>query len=132
MWTRFNYFVIIEAALLGGKTLFGDKELTVWGIAFGFGLSLLWYVMGAQDRYLVEVYRKQIEDAADLIADGLATVVPRRISAVGQVPDPRHHIEGSVSAWRLNPISTTRLAALIPLAATLAWAGMLVSTVAAS
>ena len=126
MWTRFNYFVIVEAALLGGKTIFGDKDLTVWGIVFGLGLSLLWYVMGAQDRYLVQVYRKQIEDAADLINDGLTTAAPRRITAVGQVPDPQHHVKGSISAWRLEPISTTRLAALIPLVATAAWSGILI------
>lgn len=128
MWTRFNYFVVVEAALLGGRTIFGDKQLTVWGIAFGLGLSLIWYVMGAQDRYLVQVYRRQIEDAADLIFDGLATVSSRRIAAVGQVPDPRHHIRGSIHAWRLDPISTTKLAALIPLVVTAAWAVMLVST----
>ena len=128
MWTRFNYFVIVEAALLGGKTIFGDRDLTVWGIVFGLGLSLLWYVMGAQDRYLVEVYRKQIEDAAELLNNGLATAAPRRISAVGQVPDPQHHVKGSITAWRLDPISTTRLAAVIPLVAMAAWGGILIGT----
>lgn len=29
MWTRFNYFVVIEAALMGGRTIFGDKELGI-------------------------------------------------------------------------------------------------------
>jgi len=42
MWTRFNYFVVIHAALIGGKTIFGEKNLGRPGMWFGLGLSLVW------------------------------------------------------------------------------------------
>src|SRR2546426_509011 len=61
MWTRFNYFVVIEAALIGGKTIFGDKQIGTAGLIFGLCLSLVWYVMGAEDRFLVQVYRNQVK-----------------------------------------------------------------------
>jgi hypothetical protein len=41
MWTRFNYFVLIEAALIGGKTIFGDKAINTAGLYFGLALSLV-------------------------------------------------------------------------------------------
>jgi hypothetical protein len=125
MWTRFNYFVIIEAALLGGRTIFGEQSLTVPGIVFGVGLSAVWYVMGAEDRYLVQVYRKHVDDAAKLLGDATAKVSAARSPAVGQLSDARMHFRNSLSGWRVERISTTRLAALIPLAVTLAWSGML-------
>jgi hypothetical protein len=52
MWTRFNFFVTLEAALLGGKVLLvGEKSALMVGFA-GVILSVVWYVMGAQDRFL--------------------------------------------------------------------------------
>jgi hypothetical protein len=44
--TRFNYFVVIEATLIGGKPIFGDKTISTWGLSFGLALSVVWYVMG--------------------------------------------------------------------------------------
>jgi len=41
MWTRFNYFVLIEAALIGGKKIFGDKSISAAGLCFGLALSLV-------------------------------------------------------------------------------------------
>src|SRR5690348_6076699 len=67
MWTRFNYFVAIQAALIGGKTVFGNETISIAGLCFGLALSLLWYVMGAEDRFLVVKYRTQVEKAADVL-----------------------------------------------------------------
>ena len=125
MWTRFNYFVVLQAALIGGKTIFGDRELSVWGVMFGITLSLVWYVMGAEDRYLVQLYRHQIEEAAQVIASGVGSPAPRPITPVGHVPDPRFQVKPSITAWRVDPMSTTRLAAWIPLLALAVWIGML-------
>jgi hypothetical protein len=64
MWTRFNFFVTLEAALLGGKVLLvPDKPSPMVGIA-GMILSVVWYMMGAQDRFLADFYRWQIKEAA--------------------------------------------------------------------
>src|SRR5215471_12759694 len=62
MWTRFNFFVLIEAALIGGKTIFGDRTISIAGLFFGLTLSIIWYVMGAEDRFLVQRYRDQIRE----------------------------------------------------------------------
>ena len=68
MWTRFNYFVGIESALVGGKLIFGGGTFSPALAIVGLAVSFIWYVMGAEDRFLVRVYRDQVKDAADLIA----------------------------------------------------------------
>src|SRR5215475_12180104 len=57
MRTRFNYFVVIEAALIRGKTIFGDRTISIAGLSFGLALSLVRYVMGSEDRHQVRTYR---------------------------------------------------------------------------
>ena len=131
MWTRFNYFVIIEAALIGGKTVFGEGKLVIAGIAFGLGLSVFWYVMGAEDRYLFVFYRDEAKRAGELAAnssgwrpypfDGEVSQAKDHppYNSVGNVPDVFDWL--SPSAWRLPWISTTKLAALIPLIVCIIW-----------
>jgi hypothetical protein len=53
MWTRFNYFVGIETALIGGKLIFGNRKLSPEVAIVGVVVSLIWYVMGGEDRFLV-------------------------------------------------------------------------------
>src|SRR5262245_12977701 len=67
MWTRFNYFVGIESALVGGKLIFGSGRLSAEIAIVGAIVSLTWYVMGAEDRFLVRLYRGHVKDAADLL-----------------------------------------------------------------
>jgi hypothetical protein len=68
MWTRFNFFVTIESALIGGKFLIASNVPSRELATAGMILSALWYVMGAQDRYLVKIYRWHVEGAAKRIA----------------------------------------------------------------
>src|SRR5262245_41529780 len=68
MWTRFNYFIGIESALVGGKLIFGDGKLQPQVAMVGAVVSLIWYVMGAEDRFLVRVYRSHVKHAADLLS----------------------------------------------------------------
>jgi len=134
MWTRFNYFVVIEAALIGGKTIFGDKNISIPGLCFGLVLSLVWYVMGAEDRFLVQMYRDQEKEAAALLTDSLWPESKHKYHFVGD-PDgvserfksPSQSWLDHLTAWRLAPISTTRLASLIPLAVSLVWLGFLIN-----
>ncbi len=51
MWTRFNYFVGIESALVGGKLIFGSGKLSLEVAIVGAIVSLIWYDMGAEDRF---------------------------------------------------------------------------------
>jgi hypothetical protein len=135
MWTRFNFFVTIESALMsaliGGQILFGSRDIAAdeltqvrAGLAsVGLVLSLIWYVFGAEDRFLVEVYRDQVKEAA------------MRIKALA--PNAGYHGHAGnvghlepvefkgLSSWRIEPISTTRLAALFPLCTFLLWLSLL-------
>jgi len=131
MWTRFNYFVVIQAALIGGKTIFGNKAVSIAG--FGLCLSLVWYVMGAEDRFLVQRYRDQVKEAAALLAGSLWPSTVQKYHFVGDPAgagasfrSPRQGWLDFITAWRLEAISTTRLASLIPLTVSLVWLGLLV------
>ena len=134
MWTRFNYFLTIESALVGGILLgSGDINITPQLAIVGAGVSLFWYVMGAEDRFLVRVYRKQVEDAAALVAhvEWPTQQEPYRqepYCAVGEIENTSKKLRMSLSGWRCDPISTTRLAALIPLMALCGWLTVLVLT----
>jgi hypothetical protein len=50
MWTRFNFFVVIEPALIGGRFIAGDGKLIAELAIVGAVLSLVWYIFGIQDR----------------------------------------------------------------------------------
>jgi hypothetical protein len=72
LWTRFNYFLTIEVALFGylGYLTF-DKNLAGparFPIVLGIVVSALWYIVGAQDRALVEIYRDRASRAATAFA----------------------------------------------------------------
>lgn len=128
MWTRFNYFVGIESALVGGKLIFGNGKLSPEIAIVGAVVSLIWYVMGAEDRFLVRVYRGHVKDAADLIEKVVwnATACgPYR--HVGEVAESSRTLKWELSGWRVEAFSTTRLAAWIPLLVLLAWLGLLLA-----
>jgi hypothetical protein len=125
MWTRFNYFVGIESALAGGKLVFGDGKLSSEVAMVGAIVSLIWYVMGAEDRFLVRVYRGHVMDAADLVAKSVWGDTQPPYCHVGEIKESSKAISWELSGWRLEPISTTRLAALIPLLVLIAWLGVL-------
>lgn len=148
MWTRFNFFVTLEAALLGGRVLLvGDKPTPMVGVA-GVILSVVWYLMGAQDRFLADFYRWQVMEAAGRLGDALdregesqtneiAAAQQAVMDYVGRVEDDlidryrawrNQKIKGSLSfvlerasSWRSKRFSTTHLAAWIPLAALVLW-----------
>jgi hypothetical protein len=143
LWTRFNYFVGIETALFGGKLLTPNAE-PHWAFPLlGLSVSLLWFVVGAQDRKLVEIYRDQINEAFRQIKNRLAKTDPWviNIPSVGttnwQRPAVPKQASGSVEpkglldpmlSWRLTTISTTRLPALIPLLLVLVWTMLLLAS----
>jgi len=125
MWTRFNYFVGIESALAGGKLIFGGGEFTPELAVVGAVVSLIWYVMGAEDRFLVRVYRRQVKDAADLLARQVwVTSVQGPYRHAGELTESSKGMGWELSGWRWEQISTTRLAAWIPLILTLTWTVM--------
>ena len=132
MWTRFNFFVTIEAVLVGflfssGTNTFSDKAI-YFACVEAF-LSIIWWVFGAQDRYLVRIYRDQVKNVAERIAasdEKRSYYRHRYVSAtpedIGHDPDAiRLGKRWSLLEWRLEPLSITRLAALFPLIILLLW-----------
>lgn len=106
MWTRFNYFVGIESALAGGKLIFGGGKLSTEVAIVGAIVSLIWYFMGAEDRFLVRVYRGHVSDAADLLANALwkaGAYGPYR--HVGEVAESSKGLDWQFSAWRVDSIA---------------------------
>src|SRR5688500_11487896 len=99
MWTRFNYFVGIESALVGGKLIFGGGNLSRELAVVGLIVSLIWYVMGAEDRFLVRVYRKHVEDAGDLMAKSLGGSALPRYRHVGEVTESSRALGWEISGW---------------------------------
>jgi hypothetical protein len=144
MWTRFNFFVTIESALIGGKFIFGGVNPS-WPLALlGTALSFIWYIFGAEDRYLVRVYREQVEEAGkkagtvwpQLSESSEYTPVGKMTQNVRELlqqADRKRSFIGKlverVSGWRYEPVSTTRLAALFPLFVFAVWLGVLVRLV---
>ena len=130
MWTRFNYFIGIETAITGGKILWAGGEVSVdWFSWLGMIVSVFWYMMGAQDRYLSVLYRKQVEEAGNRLAEHLG--IPQ-YTPVGKVSDVRKFDFKSLAEWRSKVFTTTRLAAWVPLVVTLLWVALAVGTALAS
>ena len=64
MWTRFNFFLTAEVALIA--YLFtaarGDTPVMRQFIVIEDILSIIWWGFGAQDRFMVRLYKEQIKD----------------------------------------------------------------------
>jgi len=136
MWMRFNYFVAIESALVGGKFLLDANQLSTELTVAGIVLTIGWYVMGAEDRFLVRVYRKQVENAGKQAANatGSGSDFAKTYLYVGSIDKD---VENSLreadkkkvkvwlwelfTGWRWDPISTTHLASLLPLLVLVLW-----------
>jgi hypothetical protein len=129
MWPRFNYFVVVQTAIVGGKFLTNEGKLSSALAVTGAFLAAIWYVMGAEDRFLVQVYRKHVEDAAKRVVD-LAEWEDSRKKAdyryVGEIEASAKEIRMNPTGWRVPAISTTRLAAIVPLIVFAVWIGILI------
>jgi hypothetical protein len=142
LWTRFNYFVSLQTALFTGKILLPTSE-PPWAFPLmGLGLSLGWYIVGAEDRYLVRIYRQHINEAAKRLEGRLLAEAPSfgALTPVGEIRNSAAALEAldkarpasldkladKITGWRREPISTTRMAAWIPLLLALIWAVLLV------
>lgn len=129
MWQRFNYFLAVETALIGGRVVLAPEgQYNLELLFLGFFISVIWYLMGAQDRYLAELYREETQETFNQLKQqnnwtGSPTAP---LYHVGQVKGVTYNPTEFPTAWRIKKISTTRLAAWIPLAAAIFWAIWLV------
>jgi hypothetical protein len=119
MWQRFYFFLTVELALFGflGYLTFDARvpDATILPALLGLAVSLLWYIVGAQDRWLVEVYRDRANKAAKAFGqdpEGLPDY--ERDHAGAEVPTDGRRRE--VRSWYSRRLSMTRLPATIGLA----------------
>jgi hypothetical protein len=121
VWMRFNFFLTIQSALLGAF-IFSPEKYTNWIPAFGIVVSGLWYIFGAQDRYLIRLYRMQVELTA---TDIKARLCLSEYYFVGQTEDLKgqpekmsalnSRIPTTIYQWKTSFFSMTRIPALFPL-----------------
>jgi hypothetical protein len=137
MWTRFNFFITIHTALMVALVGLFKDEGAVWAALpiplLGVLTSGLWYVTGAQDRYLVRFYREMISYAAarlrpddrDWVHPGVD--VDAAVLRLADAKEPRaggyadvreaEAVLGLVHdrwQWRRAAVSVTRLPAIVP------------------
>lgn len=104
IWTRFNYFLTLQSALFGAAIITIEKYQ--WRVpAFGILISALWYLTGAQDRYLVELYRKQIQKAVPRIKHNLQLSDYYYIGQTEDIPGESErvkdlNIQNTIYQWR--------------------------------
>ena len=136
IWTRFNFFLTLQSALFGASIISIEKYQ--WRVpAFGMFISALWYLAGAQDRFLVELYRKQIQNAIPKIKHGLQLSDYYYIGQTEDIPGEAESVKDlkvvtTIYQWRSKRASTTRLAAIIPLIMLIIWIGVFLGTILSS
>ena len=118
LWNRFNYFLTVQSALFGA-TLLSPEKYRCWIPIFGSLVCALWYVFGAQDRYLVDLYRKEIEKAVGQIRERISLTDYYYVGQTEDIADQMEKIENlnvkqSFYQWRRGLLSTTKLPALFP------------------
>jgi hypothetical protein len=125
LWTRFNFFITIHSALLVALLgLFKDEDVEWTALAIpllGVLMSALWFVTGAQDRYLVVFYRAMITHAANRVApsDDQWAHPGLEIEAAEKILGTP--VERSWLQWRSRHVSVTRLPAIVPVVIGTLW-----------
>jgi hypothetical protein len=130
MWTRFNFFLTLEGAALGAL-VFSSEERDWWLGLYGTLVSAVWYLFGAQDRFLVRLYRTQVREMADQIAEranlsdytyvGRTEEADTYLRQHDQTYQERSWFE-AITEFRSKELSITRLPAVVPLMLLLFWA----------
>jgi hypothetical protein len=122
LWNRFNFFLSVQLAVFGflGYVTFTLKSpgATPLPIVIGLLVSSLWYIVGAQDRALVEIYRDHARAAAQQFAqhpDGIRNYEQSHPAAEIQAYWKK------LDSWYLPAISITRLPALLAIALVVIW-----------
>jgi len=121
MWGRFNYFLAADSALV--LVYSQNNYLTFNSIAvflLGIMISFLWYSFAVQDRYVIEIYRSQIEALFKEIKRNLA--IEGDINYAGFTPKGKiEGIKSNLLKWRSKRLSITQGAALLPLGYLVFW-----------
>lgn len=127
MWTRFQFLLGIETLLIGlyFAPLQSNRSLNVSIFAvLGLITAVVWYIIGSEDKYLVDLYRTQLRTAATAVVHALQLAEPYVFVGETDVEGvPRFR---SIIDWRLSSISITTLVATFPLLVGALWISLLV------
>jgi hypothetical protein len=121
MWTRFNFLLTAEIGVLG--LLISNAADPVWREelwlfpAAGIFISLIWYILGAQDRFYFEGFRSQIQYIENMIIEKLE-INDVNMFAFGNPTDVKQDI---ILTWRWKFISLSRLVAAFPIFFLVSW-----------
>jgi len=136
MWTRFNFFMVANTAVAivtAGRIADGKPlgDLIAFSTA-GMLLTLCWYIFGAEDRYLVEAYRKDIRRVGEYLQAALGlTRELQKLDPTGAfvtIADiTKERIAPTLYQWRIEIISTTKLVAWFPLLLFFCWSAGLIA-----
>lgn len=123
LWQRFNFFLSVQMALFGflGWLVFEKRSVAALPLVCILGLfvSIVWYLVAAQDKALVSAYRDRTKSAAEKIAAIGAFQAPEygeTFVGAEAKPRPSFPIE-----WYWRPISITTLPAWLSILLTLTW-----------
>lgn len=122
LWNRFNFFLSVQLAVFGslGYVTFTLKSphATHWPIVMGLLVSSLWYVVGAQDRALVEIYREHARAAAEQFSQHPDAI--KNYEQIHPALEGNRYWRG-FDSWYLPAIGMTRLPALLGIALVVVW-----------
>jgi hypothetical protein len=125
LWGRFRFFVTFQTALFGAVGFVIERNLGVliWLLSIiGLGLSLLWALVGYEDRILVERYRGHVRQAFSKVASVLAVPADSYVH-VGEVP--ANLKAWTTLSWVPRIFSITRLPIWVAGSFALIWIALL-------
>lgn len=115
-WRRFQFLITLEAGLLAA--FFGLTATTrILGPAavpiVGALISIVWFAIGAQDKFVVEVYRNHVKASGNRLLKALELdSTSESIEIIGEIYPST--IESHWYQWRNDKISSTKLLAIFP------------------
>lgn len=130
VWTRFNFFLTVQSGLVAGLVFSSDEGTftasALWFLIAEAVLSVIWWVFGAQDRWLIALYRDQIRQSWDLLSEQVTAKLPSHYPHTGQTENQLKDPYKDLVEWRSERLSITRLPALVPLFLLVVWLGLIV------
>lgn len=126
MWTRFNYFLTIEAALVAFFTISNTTAFVQrarWAALAEVVISLMWVLVGARDAYLWKVINNGVKRSARRLRELPGVSLPNYLPVgVYKLEDPDHNaLLGRLLGTHRSNLTVTSMAVRLPLLATLCW-----------
>ena len=120
MWSRFNFLLTAEIGAIGffiTSSIEPEWRDNLWLFpVIGMFVSLIWYILGAQDRYYFEGFRKQVQYLENQMMKELG-IKDLDSFAFGNPINVKKDL--FTQRWRF--ISLSRLVAALPLFFLISW-----------